>query len=57
MCSLAGVIKLSRPHEQLTEQLGWPGDHSTGMVRFVEAVEALSAAEADSDLRTVVAVG
>ena len=40
---LAGVLKLTRPHDQLSEQLGWPGDYSTGLVRFVGLVEVLGA--------------
>lgn len=40
---IAGAMKLTRPHENLTEQLGWPGDYSTGFVRFIGLVEVLGA--------------
>lgn len=40
---MAGVMKLTSPHEKLSEQMGWPADFSTPFVRFVGAVEVLGA--------------
>ena len=39
----AGIMKVTQPHEKLTANMGWPGDYSTGFVRFVGFVEILGA--------------
>ena len=36
-------MKITQPHEKLTASMGWPGDYSTGFVRFVGIAEILGA--------------
>ncbi len=40
---MAGVMKSFRPIAFLTEKMGWPGDYSNFMVRFIGIVEGAGA--------------
>jgi uncharacterized membrane protein YphA (DoxX/SURF4 family) len=37
----AGAMKMTRPHDKLAEQMGWPGDFSPGFLKLVGLLEVL----------------
>lgn len=40
---LAGTMKLTQAHSKLSEQMGWPGDFSPGVVKLIGGLEVAGA--------------